>query len=328
MNAQGNSTADDGLLTIAIPTYNRCKELSQLLEWIDTYAPLEVKVVVRDNASTDGTWEMLQNWKKKTKRDAAIFRNPENLGIDYNILKVAEDCTTEWFWWMGDDDLFDPDVPVNLISKIQKTNSDLIILNYKAWTNDLKKPVSDAVFESNKNCIKTKYDVLMIIAELFSFISILAVRVKPFKKEKITIPDWFIRTNIDFVYVVFNIIKNCKPEFLEYSFIRYRTGNENRGFDWNDLWIPYSSALNYCLPDLPKVVRRQIYRKALTRSIIPKLRNHKICSKFGIIEGIKFIIRYFNLFYGFKDFWFKFVVISLFPNWIYRDLKNNLNNER
>ena len=50
-NHHGEST----LLTIAIPTFNRCRWLRQALDSVLTQSASDVEIIVSDNASTEGT---------------------------------------------------------------------------------------------------------------------------------------------------------------------------------------------------------------------------------------------------------------------------------
>jgi glycosyltransferase involved in cell wall biosynthesis len=58
-----------GIVSVIIPTYNRAKYLVEAMDsvWNQTYRPIELIVV--DDGSTDGTKEILEDWKKKLAGD-------------------------------------------------------------------------------------------------------------------------------------------------------------------------------------------------------------------------------------------------------------------
>jgi glycosyltransferase involved in cell wall biosynthesis len=58
-----------GIVSVIIPTYNRAKYLVEAMDsvWNQTYRPIELIVV--DDGSTDGTKEILEDWKKKLASD-------------------------------------------------------------------------------------------------------------------------------------------------------------------------------------------------------------------------------------------------------------------
>ena len=94
-------------LSIAIPTFNRSDKLMELLMRIEVIVPLEIPVVIRDNGSSDESWNTIENYRKNTTRLVKATKNQKNLGIDYNIFSVVEDCDTEFVWLLGDDDDFE-----------------------------------------------------------------------------------------------------------------------------------------------------------------------------------------------------------------------------
>jgi len=72
------------LLTIAIPTYNRAKQLDRQLNWaVNAIAGRwdEVELIVSDNASLDETPEICQKWYAQTGGRARIIRQPRNSEI-------------------------------------------------------------------------------------------------------------------------------------------------------------------------------------------------------------------------------------------------------
>lgn len=103
---------DPALLTIAIPTYNRREALDRCLSaWIREITRRgrdDVRILVSDNGSTDGTADRL----RALQRDwpfLVLHRSPVNLGYEWNVVKLAwlltTDCPTTYGWFFGDDDV-------------------------------------------------------------------------------------------------------------------------------------------------------------------------------------------------------------------------------
>lgn len=97
------------ILSICIPTYNRAALLKEALEsilpQIGEDLRDQVEIVVSDNASTDGTGQLVAERQKNSGRKIKYYRNPANLGFDANVLKVVEQASGEFCWIFGDDDL-------------------------------------------------------------------------------------------------------------------------------------------------------------------------------------------------------------------------------
>lgn len=98
--------ADNPLLSIAIPTYNRAPFLDRCLESLlhqlssCSYA---IEVLVSDNCSNDNTTDIV---KKYQSRGCTItyVRNEENLGMDGNFASCIKQSKGKYIWLLGDDD--------------------------------------------------------------------------------------------------------------------------------------------------------------------------------------------------------------------------------
>jgi glycosyltransferase involved in cell wall biosynthesis len=95
------------MLSVCIPTYRRKDTLRELLASLACEDLSEVEICISDNASNDGTRELVAEWAPKLGR--VIFHEwPENVGYDRNLLKVVEIATQDYCWLFGSDDLIAP----------------------------------------------------------------------------------------------------------------------------------------------------------------------------------------------------------------------------
>ncbi|HLN04587.1 MAG TPA: glycosyltransferase family 2 protein [Bryobacteraceae bacterium] len=67
------------LVSIMVPVYNRRALLADCLKSALAQTSRDLEVVVVDNASTDGTWDLCQEFARADSR-VRIFRNAENIG--------------------------------------------------------------------------------------------------------------------------------------------------------------------------------------------------------------------------------------------------------
>lgn len=119
------------LVSVCIPTYNNAETIAATLAsvWNQTYYPIEIVVV--DDHSSDGTWEILQGFRdahirtdnERTaesgdggsdagfpKRTLRIFRNEENLGMAGNWNKSLSLCNGKYLRLLCGDDTLDRDL--------------------------------------------------------------------------------------------------------------------------------------------------------------------------------------------------------------------------
>ena len=91
------------LVSLGIPVYNGARFIRQALDHLlaQTYTHLEL--VICDNASTDGTSAICQEY---AARDARVryYRNPTNVGLINNFRLAVERSTGTYFAWAAADD--------------------------------------------------------------------------------------------------------------------------------------------------------------------------------------------------------------------------------
>ncbi|MDP4099407.1 glycosyltransferase [Paenibacillus sp. P96] len=124
------------LLSICIPTYNRAANLDQCLLSIFSQigeTPF-IQVDVSDNASTDGTPDVVQRYLEKYS-NLRYSRNDTNLGADRNVLKVLDGARGSFIKLQGDDDYFVPGTISPLLSAIQ-LHSDCGVIHINVLNGD------------------------------------------------------------------------------------------------------------------------------------------------------------------------------------------------
>lgn len=106
-------------VTIGIPVYN---EISFIEETIESALIQGVKVFVSDNASTDGTSRICQEYAEKGLID--YVRQVQNIGGWSNFLYLASAVGTPYFMWLGGHDVLPPGY-VNKLSSLLDQNQDV-----------------------------------------------------------------------------------------------------------------------------------------------------------------------------------------------------------
>lgn len=95
------------LLSICIPSYNRCHHLEKLLLFLSHSLlddpRFDLEVIAVNNASTDGTRDMLARFPDKRIR--VINRDQHLLTSEENIFRSLDLCNGQYVWFLGDDDM-------------------------------------------------------------------------------------------------------------------------------------------------------------------------------------------------------------------------------
>ena len=129
-------------LSIAIPTYNRCNYLMELIPNLleQCYKAdknyTDIEVIINDNASTDATYEYILKNFNNNKR-IKYYRNPENIGGDANFIKSVERANGKYVWLFGDDELLEDNAMVKILNVINKYSSSLIIVKDESYNMGL-----------------------------------------------------------------------------------------------------------------------------------------------------------------------------------------------
>lgn len=94
-------------VSILIPAYNRAAVISQSIESALHQTNAHIEVVIGDNHSTDGTWDVIQRYAKRDSRIRA-FRNESNIGPVRNWLRCATEAKGKYGKILWSDDLMAP----------------------------------------------------------------------------------------------------------------------------------------------------------------------------------------------------------------------------
>jgi glycosyltransferase involved in cell wall biosynthesis len=93
-------------VTIGVPVYNAQSLLEQCLENLAAQTFQDFKVIVLDNASTDGTAAIAERFAERDSR-FTYRRQPTNKGALPNFVDVLGLAQTPYFMWRADDDVTD-----------------------------------------------------------------------------------------------------------------------------------------------------------------------------------------------------------------------------
>jgi glycosyltransferase involved in cell wall biosynthesis len=94
-------------LSIGLPVYNGLPYLEQALRCVLDGELADFELIVCDNASTDRTRELVQDFASHDRR-VRYVRNARNIGAARNFNKSFELARGEYFRWLASDDLHTP----------------------------------------------------------------------------------------------------------------------------------------------------------------------------------------------------------------------------
>jgi len=100
-------------ISIGVPVYNEERFLARALEQLRVQSFSDIEVLIFDNASSDGTAGIAQDFVKRDAR-FSYFRQPENKGPLPNFVDALEAASSDYFMWKAADD----EIPVDYVEAL------------------------------------------------------------------------------------------------------------------------------------------------------------------------------------------------------------------
>jgi len=110
------------LVSILIPVYNRVNFVNEAIESALSQTYKNIEIIISDNCSSDGTWELLQYYHAKYNQ-IRIFRNSENLGPVKNWKRCIDEATGTYSKILFSDDLIKDTFVENALKLFDKNTA-------------------------------------------------------------------------------------------------------------------------------------------------------------------------------------------------------------
>lgn len=233
-------------LSICIPTYNRKTFLRETIESIINQADSgnykKIEVCISDNASTDGTQELINNIQANTPVRIIYSRSERNLGPDANYLRSVELASGDYCWFMGSDDVALPGSLNTILCEIDH-EYDIYLFNRvdcdialrpicnRYW---LDESLTGGLYDLADSKQFDKYSrQSKSIGSLFSYLS--SIVFKRTKWQAIEVDSIFIGTAYSHVYMLMSFIKmGCILKYCSNHLVLSRGGNDSFWNPTND----------------------------------------------------------------------------------------------
>lgn len=113
------------LVSVIVPIYNAAKYLSQCLDSITNQTYKEIELILIDDGSTDGCYEICERYKQQDKRIRVLHKKNEGLVCARKTgFKMAQG---EFLTFIDADDWIEPDMLEQFYKSITEQNVDVVI---------------------------------------------------------------------------------------------------------------------------------------------------------------------------------------------------------
>ncbi len=267
-------------LSICIPTCNRAPFLAECLQSV--YLSLvaaesqDVEIVISDNASTDYTAAVIEEFRKRYAR-VVYSRNDSNLGFPGNFLRLADLASGRYHWYLGDDDLITPDAIATTLAAL-KGNYSLVVCASVSIGAEQSRRVAEV--DATGDELHHPDQVMRRMALRLGYLSSLVV-----DRNLIALcpqEQWRRFEDFGFVHmfaVYYGLLERCDVLLLSRPTVLYRRGNSG-GYDWYK-YFALGSTLIFDELRRAGYGRRAVVsakRQALWQYILPQVR----CWKLGL----------------------------------------------
>lgn len=123
-----------GMVSIIIPVFNRRSMISETIDAALAQTYPNVEVVIVDNASTDGTWDIIQAYTKKDRRIHA-FRNETNIGPVRNWKRGVDESKGEFGKILWSDDIIAPGFLEKTVPMLQSDDVGFVYTGVKIFSS-------------------------------------------------------------------------------------------------------------------------------------------------------------------------------------------------
>jgi glycosyltransferase involved in cell wall biosynthesis len=108
MTASASKSADAPTVSIGMPTYNAERTIRSAIDCLLEQSFDNFELVISDNASTDSTWSIIEDYARRDPRIVPI-RQAQNIGANGNYSAVFRDARGRYFKWASSNDWCAPD---------------------------------------------------------------------------------------------------------------------------------------------------------------------------------------------------------------------------
>ncbi len=302
-------------LSIGIPTYNGAKSIKETLESIlkqlDTINE-SIEILISDNASTDNTKDIIQEYINKYPKIFSYYKNEENIGYDRNVDNIFKKAKGEYVWLLGDDDVYYEGSLNYLFNILNGNNIDIVLSNFDFYDYEMKNLTHRMTLNYGQD-LKCKNHNEFIIKSESRYSSLSSLIIKKDIWNSFDVSKGFGSLYIH-KYVLLNILPKCSSYIITKPLVKVRHGLK-RYYKCGDDKI---LILIKCI-EITKSLNKRLYDKKVYKNLLSFQRKHLFAAIEEIIKQApinkkRIIIELFKYNYDYLPFYQHLYKLILMPN--------------
>jgi len=197
------------LVSIGVLSYNNSNYILDTLESLDKQTYDNIEIIIHDDASTDNSREIINEWSKNKKNVILLFAD-KNVGVCKSLNKLVKEAKGDYISNIASDDYYEPEFVAKRVALLSDTSKDVGVCY--SWSKIIYEDGRDLCFEK-RDANPSGY--------LFDFISSgVSALAKPFTlmaKKEVYLNDglfdetlmyedldWFLRVSQKYKFIFFD----------------------------------------------------------------------------------------------------------------------------
>ena len=217
------------LLSVCIRTHNQERFIREALDSVlcqKTIFPFEI--IVSDDASSDGTVAILQEYAAKHPNTIRLLLSETNIGGPMNLKQVIEACHAKYITCLDGDDFYTDNYKLQKQVDFLEAHSEFVACFHNTWYVDTKGNKLGLFNNPNFHAI---HDAHEFIKERW-FVPIHSAVIR---REYIEFPEWYDTVMNDDYVVHLSVAKHGAYYYLPDVMVAYRRHEQNISHAYGDM---------------------------------------------------------------------------------------------
>ena len=195
----------------------------------------EIELLVSDNASTDATEQLLNQYIQDSPLDVRYRRISKNILGEQNFYQAMQAGTGQYCWLIGDDDEITGAAVALVLEAIKNHQPQMIICNFSLLSKDFSRVILEKYYAQPKSTLVLDHNqLLQHFGTQLSLISAVVFQKDAFftiSKERY---DFFEPYGATFLASVYYAAHNaCRAYYIDQPIVLNRTNNMRIEPSWN-----------------------------------------------------------------------------------------------
>lgn len=217
------------LLSVCIRTHNQERFIREALDSVlcqkTTFA---FDIIISDDASSDGTFAILEDYKNNYPSKITLLLSDTNLGGPLNLKRVIEASKSKYITCLDGDDFYTDEYKLQKQVDLLEEHSEFTACFHNTWNVDGE---GRKIGLFNRPDFHTIHDAREFIRERW-FVPIHSAVIR---REFIEFPEWYHTVMNDDYVVHLSVVKHGSYYYMPDVMVAYRHHGNNTSIAYNDM---------------------------------------------------------------------------------------------